>query len=64
MSSYQKILVITSNFAGFPGISEFHSKDAAKEEVKKLIQKGVSPKSIRVTQEIPMNIDIQVDIEF
>ena len=30
----QKILVITSNFAGFPGISEFHSKDAAKEEVK------------------------------
>ena len=35
----QKILVITSNFAGFPGINEFHSKDAAKEEVKKLIQK-------------------------
>ena len=58
----QKILVITSNFAGFPGINEFHSKDA-KEEVKKLIQKGVSPKSIRVTQEIPMNIDIQVDVE-
>ena len=24
----QKILVITSNFAGFPGINEFHSKDA------------------------------------
>ncbi|HFK1409190.1 TPA: hypothetical protein ACGXKU_005343 [Bacillus cereus] len=60
----QKILVITSNFAGFPGINEFHSKGAAKEEVKKLIQKGVSPKSIRVTQEIPMNIEIQVDVEF
>ncbi|XTP62985.1 hypothetical protein V5R22_01250 [Bacillus thuringiensis] len=58
-----KILVITSNFAGFPGISEFHTKEAAKEEVKKLIQKGVSPKSIRVTQEIPMNIEIQVDVE-
>ena len=39
LSLQQKILVITSNFAGFPGINEFHSKDAAKEEVKKLIQK-------------------------
>ncbi|MEC2553328.1 hypothetical protein P9W85_18205 [Bacillus tropicus] len=60
----QKILVITSNFAGFPGNSEFNSKDAAKEEVKKLIEKGVSPKLIRVTQEIPMNIEVQVDVEF
>lgn len=60
----QKILIITSNFAGFPSISEFNSKDAAKEEVKKLIEKGVSPKSIRVTQEIPMNIEVQVDVEF
>ncbi|HHT7172114.1 TPA: hypothetical protein ACTZ3H_002806 [Bacillus cereus] len=60
----QKILVITSNFAGFPGISEFNSKDAAKEEVKKLIEKGVSPKSIRVTQVLPMNIEVQVDVEF
>ena len=41
----------------------FTQKIFAKEEVKKLIQKGVSPKSIRVTQEIPMNIDIQVDVE-
>ncbi|PHA89483.1 hypothetical protein [Bacillus toyonensis] len=60
----QKILVITSNFAGFPGISEFNTKDAAKEEVKKLIKKGVSQKSIRLTQEIPMNIEVQVDVEF
>ncbi|MDA1874322.1 hypothetical protein PDL05_11265 [Bacillus cereus group sp. BY112LC] len=60
----QKILVITSNFAGFPGISEFNTKDAAKEEVKKLIKKGISQKSIRVTQEIPMNIEVQVDVEF
>lgn len=60
----QKILVIVSNFAGFPGINEFNTKDAAKEEVKKLIKKGISPKLIRVTQEIPMNIDIQVDVEF
>lgn len=60
----QKILVITSNFAGFPGISEFNTKDAAKKEVKKLIKKGVSQKSIRVTQEIPMNIEVQVDVEF
>ncbi|MBJ8044215.1 hypothetical protein JDS78_28965 [Bacillus cereus group sp. N17] len=60
----QKILVITSNFAGFPGINEFDSKDAAKEEVKKLIKKGVSQKSIRVTQEIPINIEVQVDVEF
>ena len=29
----------------------------------KVNSKGVSPKSIRVTQEIPMNIDIQVDVE-
>ncbi|PGA51073.1 hypothetical protein COL86_27805 [Bacillus toyonensis] len=60
----QKILVITSNFAGFPGISEFNTKDAAKEEVKKLIKKGVSQKSVRVTQEIPMNIEVHVDVEF
>ena len=59
----QKILVITSNFAGFPGISEFHSKDARKKKLK-INSKGVSPKSIRVTQEIPMIIDIQVDVEF
>ena len=30
----QKILVITSNFAGFPGISEFHSKDLRKKKLK------------------------------
>ncbi|PGB64705.1 hypothetical protein [Bacillus wiedmannii] len=60
----QNILVITSNITGFPTINEFKSKDAAKEEIKKLIQKGVSPKLIRVTQEIPINIEVQVDVEF
>ncbi|MCP9280663.1 hypothetical protein AAHH72_05370 [Bacillus cereus] len=60
----QKILVIVSNFAGFPSINEFNTKDAAKEEVKGLIKKGVSPKLIRVTQEIPINIEVQVDVEF
>ena len=30
----------------------------------KINSKRVSPKSIRVTQEIPMIIDIQVDVEF
>ena len=59
----QKILVITSNFAGFPGINEFHSKILRKKKLK-INSKGVSPKSIRVTQEIPMIIDIQVDVEF
>ena len=30
----QKILVITSNFAGFPGINEFHSKMPRKKKLK------------------------------
>ncbi|QIW22490.1 hypothetical protein [Bacillus thuringiensis] len=60
----QKILVITSNLLGTATISEFDSKEAAKEQVKKLIKKGISLNAIRVTQEIPMNIDIQVDVEF
>ncbi|MEJ9260527.1 hypothetical protein P4517_17815 [Bacillus thuringiensis] len=60
----QKILVITSSLAGLPTVSEFKTKDAAKEGVQKLIKKGVSPNSIRITQELPMNIDIQVDVEF
>ncbi|EOP40176.1 hypothetical protein [Bacillus cereus] len=60
----QQILVIVSSFSGFPGVFGFHTKDAAKEGVQKLIQKGVSPNSILVAQELPMNIDIQVDVEF
>ncbi|MES5893096.1 hypothetical protein [Bacillus cereus group sp. RP43] len=60
----QKIIVIISSLAGVPTVSEFKTKDAAKEQVKKLIQKGISPNIIRITQEIPMNIEIQVDVEF
>ncbi|MDJ1474356.1 hypothetical protein QBX67_02665 [Bacillus sp. LS15-K4] len=60
----QKILVITSNLLGGATIREFNSKDEAKEEVKGLIKKGVSQKLIRVTQEIPINIEVQVDVEF
>ncbi|MGH1093085.1 hypothetical protein ACQVUB_26690 [Bacillus mycoides] len=60
----QNILVITCNLVGLPTISEFKSKDAAKEQVKKLIKKGISPNAIRITQDIPMNIEIQVDVEF
>ncbi|KXY28077.1 hypothetical protein AT269_07815 [Bacillus cereus] len=60
----QKIIVITSSLAGVPTVSEFKTRDAAKERVKKLIQKGISPNIIRITQEIPMNIEIQVDVEF
>ena len=38
-------------------------KEDAKEQVRKLIQKGMSQNVIRITQEIPMNIEIQVDVE-
>jgi len=60
----RKILVITSNLAGLPTVSEFKTKEDAKEQVRKLIQKGMSQNVIRITQEIPMNIEIQVDVEF
>ncbi|MEH7537325.1 hypothetical protein V7167_24640 [Bacillus toyonensis] len=60
----RKILVITGNLVGLPTVSEFKTKDAAKQQIKKLIQKGISPNVIRITQEIAMNIEIQVDVEF
>ncbi|MFF2239971.1 hypothetical protein ACFVUU_17655 [Bacillus thuringiensis] len=60
----RKILVITSSLAGLPTVSEFKTKEDAKEQVRKLIQKGLSQNVIRITQEIPMNIEIQVDVEF
>ncbi|MEB4844448.1 hypothetical protein P5G86_31455 [Paenibacillus jamilae] len=60
----QQILVIVTSLSSTPNVFGYKTKDAAKEGVQKLIKKGTSPKSIRVTQEIPMNIDIQVDVEF
>lgn len=60
----RKILVITSSLVGMPTVSEFKTKEAAKEQVRKLIEKGMSQNVIRITQEIPMNIEIQVDVEF
>ncbi|MGR5963931.1 hypothetical protein ACT7DB_04875 [Bacillus cereus] len=54
----RKILVITSSLAGLPTVSEFKTKEDAKEQVRKLIQKGMSQNVIRITQEI------QVDVEF
>lgn len=60
----RKILVITSSLAGLPTVREFKTKEDAKEQVRKLIQKGMSQNVIRITQEIPMNIEIQVDVEF
>lgn len=35
----RKILVITSSLAGLPTVSEFKTKEDAKEQVRKLIQK-------------------------
>ena len=49
----RKILVITSSLAGLPTVREFKTKEDAKEQVRKLIQKGMSQNVIRITQEIP-----------
>ena len=60
----RKILVITGSLVGLPTVSEFKTKDAAKEQIEKLIQKGMSPNVVLITQEISMSIEIQVDVEF
>ncbi|EEL73121.1 hypothetical protein ORM79_03930 [Bacillus cereus] len=60
----QQILVIVTGLSNLPSIYGYKTKDAAKEGVQKLIKKGISSNSIIVAQEIPMNIEIQVDVEF
>ncbi len=60
----QQILVIVTSLSSTPNVFGYKTKDVAKEGVQKLIKKGTSPNSIIVAQELPMNIDIQVDVEF
>ncbi|MGH1092490.1 hypothetical protein ACQVUB_23435 [Bacillus mycoides] len=60
----QKYLVIHHSGLGAANVYEFETKDAVQEQVTQLIENGESPGSIRVTKEIPVNIQVKVDVEF
>ncbi|WP_144509001.1 hypothetical protein [Bacillus mycoides] len=60
----QKYLVIHHSGFGSANVYEFETKDAVQEQVTQLIENGESPGSIRITKEIPVNIQVKVDVEF
>lgn len=62
--SEQKYLVIHHSGFGSTNVYEFETSDGVKEKVTELIENGESPGSIRVTQEIPVNIKVKVDVNF
>ncbi|MGI2748395.1 hypothetical protein ACRS52_06465 [Bacillus cytotoxicus] len=62
--SDQKYLVINHSGFGPTYVYEFETLDGVREKVTELIENGESPSSIRVTQEIPVNIKVKVDVDF
>lgn len=60
----QKYLVIHHSGFGAANVYEFETTDGIKEKVTQLIENGESPGSIRITKEIPVNIQVKVDVDF
>nr|WP_088325748.1 hypothetical protein [Bacillus cereus] len=60
----QKYVVIHHSGFGSANVYEFETRDAVQEKVTQLIENGESPGSIRITKEIPVNIQVKVDVNF
>jgi len=60
----QKYVVIHHSGCGSANVYEFETKGEVREQVTRLIENGESPGSIRITKEIPIDIQVKVAVEF